>query len=180
MKNIAWRKVIWLCWAIWIHTQWPSDPGLAVSTRPLNLSVTAAGKTLQSRKPTRISVPSPSLTRKFSYIPILQLSVLWSCSPFSGHLIILHTITLFLTFFYLNQLNQLLYIKYENYWASLVLQWWRIHLPMQEKQLQSVRQKDPLEKEMEAHSNILAWKIPWTEKPGGLQSMGSQKQSHMT
>ena len=66
---MAWRKVIWLCWAIWNHIQWPSDPGLAVSTRPLNLSVTAAGKTLQSRKPTRISVPFPSLTRKFSYIP---------------------------------------------------------------------------------------------------------------
>jgi len=51
---------------------------------------------------------------------------------------------------------------------------------MQEKQVQSVSQKDPLEKEMEAHSNILAWKIPWTEEPGGLQSMGSQKQSDMT
>ena len=37
--------------------------------------------------------------------------------------------------------------------------------------------KDPLEKEMATHSSILAWKIPWTEKPGELQSMGSQSQT---
>ena len=36
-------------------------------------------------------------------------------------------------------------------------------------------QEDPLEKEMATHSSILAWEIPWSEKPGGLQSMGSQK-----
>ena len=36
-------------------------------------------------------------------------------------------------------------------------------------------QEDPLEKEMAAHSSILAWRIPWTEGPGGLQSVGSQK-----
>ena len=35
--------------------------------------------------------------------------------------------------------------------------------------------EDPLEEEMASHSNILAWRIPWTEEPGGLQSMGSQK-----
>ena len=40
---------------------------------------------------------------------------------------------------------------------------------------QSLGWKGPLEKEMATHSNILAWDIPWTEKPGGLQSMGSQK-----
>ena len=39
-------------------------------------------------------------------------------------------------------------------------------------------QKDPLEKEMTTHSNILAWEIPWTEEPGGLQSMGSQRVQH--
>ena len=37
----------------------------------------------------------------------------------------------------------------------------------------SLRQEDPLEEEMAPHSNILAWRIPWTEEPGGLQSMGS-------
>jgi len=38
--------------------------------------------------------------------------------------------------------------------------------------------EDPLEKEMATHSSILAWKIPWTEEPGGLQSMGSQRVGH--
>ena len=45
---------------------------------------------------------------------------------------------------------------------------------MQEMQVQSLGQEDPLEKEMATHSRILAWKIPWTEEPGGLQSLGSQ------
>ena len=39
-------------------------------------------------------------------------------------------------------------------------------------------QEDPLEEEMAIHSGILAWKIPWTDKPGGLQSMGSQRVGH--
>ena len=43
----------------------------------------------------------------------------------------------------------------------------------QEKQVQSLGWEDPLEKEMATHSSILAWKIPWTEEPGGLQSMRS-------
>ena len=46
---------------------------------------------------------------------------------------------------------------------------------MQEKQVPSLGQEDPLEKEMAAHSSILTWEIPWTEEPGGLQSMGLQK-----
>ena len=46
---------------------------------------------------------------------------------------------------------------------------------MWETRIQSLGQEDPLEKEMATHSNILAWKIPWMEEPGGLQSMGSQK-----
>ena len=48
-------------------------------------------------------------------------------------------------------------------------------LAMQETQVQYLGQKDPLEKEMAAHSSTLAWKIPWTEEPGKLQSMGSQE-----
>ena len=43
---------------------------------------------------------------------------------------------------------------------------------MQETQVQSLGQEDSLEKEMATHSSILAWRIPWTEEPGGLQSMG--------
>ena len=47
-----------------------------------------------------------------------------------------------------------------------------------ETQVQSLGQEDPLEKEMATHSSTLAWKIPWTEKPGMLQSMGSQRVGH--
>ena len=46
---------------------------------------------------------------------------------------------------------------------------------MQEIWVQSLGQEGPLEKEMATRSNILAWKIPWTQEPDGLQSMGSQK-----
>ena len=53
------------------------------------------------------------------------------------------------------------------------------HLPaMQETLVRSLGQEDPLEKEMATHSSILAWKIPWLEEPGGLQSMGSQRVGH--
>ena len=51
---------------------------------------------------------------------------------------------------------------------------------MQETQVQSLGQKVPLEKEMAAHSSTLAWKIPWTEEPSKLQSMGSQRVSDFT
>ena len=46
---------------------------------------------------------------------------------------------------------------------------------MQEMRVQSLGQEDPLETGMATHSSILAWRIPWTEEPGGLQSTGSQK-----
>ena len=45
-------------------------------------------------------------------------------------------------------------------------------------EMRSLGQEDPLEKEMATHSNILAWEIPWTEKPGRLQLMGSQRVGH--
>ena len=63
-------------------------------------------------------------------------------------------------------------------WASLVAQRLK-HLPaMRETWVRSLDQEDPLEKEMATHSSILAWRIPWTEVPGGLQSMGSQRIGH--
>ena len=46
---------------------------------------------------------------------------------------------------------------------------------MQETWVRSLGREDPLEKEMATHSSILAWRIPWTEEPGGLQSIGSQR-----
>ena len=49
---------------------------------------------------------------------------------------------------------------------------------VQEIQVQSLGQEDPLEEGMATHSSILAWRIPWTEEPGGLQSMGSQRVGH--
>ena len=59
--------------------------------------------------------------------------------------------------------------------ASLVAQR-LMHVPaMQETWVRSLGQEDPLEKEMATHSSTLAWKIPWTEEPGRLQSMGSQR-----
>ena len=49
---------------------------------------------------------------------------------------------------------------------------------MQETQVQVLGREDPLEKDMATHSSILAWEIPWTEEPGGVQSMGSQRVGH--
>ena len=49
---------------------------------------------------------------------------------------------------------------------------------MWETRVQSLVQGDPLEKEMAMHSSTVAWKIPWTEEPGRLQSMGSQRVGH--
>ena len=63
-------------------------------------------------------------------------------------------------------------------WASLIAQSVN-HLPaMQETWVQALSQEDPLEKEMATYSSILAWRIPWMEEVGGLQSMGSQRVGH--
>ena len=51
---------------------------------------------------------------------------------------------------------------------------------MRETQVQSLGQEDPLEKEMATHSSILAWEIPWTEEPGGLQSLKSQSRTRLS
>ena len=53
----------------------------------------------------------------------------------------------------------------------VVTQWKRILLPLQETQVRLLGGEDPLEKEMATHSSTLAWEIPWTEEPAGLQSM---------
>ena len=62
--------------------------------------------------------------------------------------------------------------------ASLVAQLVKNLSAMQETQIQSLGQEDPVEKEMATHSSILAWIVPWTEEPGGLQSMGLQRVGH--
>ena len=64
--------------------------------------------------------------------------------------------------------------------ASLVTQVVK-NLPlMQETQIQSLGQEDPLEKEVATHSSFIAWEIPWTEEPGGLQSIGSQSRAWLS
>jgi len=63
-------------------------------------------------------------------------------------------------------------------WASLVAQMAKNLPAMWETQVRSLGQEDPLEKEMETHSIILTWRIPWTEEPGRLQSMGFQRVRH--
>ena len=63
-------------------------------------------------------------------------------------------------------------------WASLVTQTVKNPLAMREIWVQSLGWEDPLEKGMATHSSILAWRIPRTEEPGGLQSMGSQRVGH--
>ena len=59
--------------------------------------------------------------------------------------------------------------------ASLVAELVKNLPAMSEIRIQSLGQEDPLEKKMATHSSILAWEIPWTEDPGGLQSMGLQE-----
>ena len=63
-------------------------------------------------------------------------------------------------------------------WVSLVTQRVKRLPTMQETWVRSLGWEDPLEKEMATHSSVFAWRIPWAEKPGSLQSMGSQRVGH--
>ena len=63
-------------------------------------------------------------------------------------------------------------------WASLMAQMVKRLPTMRETQVRSLDQEVPLEKEMATHSGILAWRIPWTEEPGRLQSLGLQRVGH--
>ena len=83
--------------------------------------------------------------------------------------------------------NLLLEIKMQNYhwkyWnstvkASLVAQRLKHPPAMRETWVRSLGREDPLDKGMATHSSILAWRIPWTEEPGGLQSVGSKRVGH--
>ena len=62
--------------------------------------------------------------------------------------------------------------------ASLVTQVVKNLPAVQETRVRSLGREDPLEKEMVIHSSILAWRVPWTEEPGGLQPIGSQRVGH--
>ena len=63
-------------------------------------------------------------------------------------------------------------------WASLIAQMVKNLPAMQETGVRSLDQEDTVEKKMATHSCILAWETPWTEKPGSLQPMGSQRAGH--
>ena len=68
-----------------------------------------------------------------------------------------------------------LWQKVYSKWASLIAQSVKNLPAMQKTRVQFLGQEDPLEKERATHSSILAWRIPWTEEPSRLQSMGSQE-----
>ena len=68
----------------------------------------------------------------------------------------------------------------QYYRTSLIAQLVKNLPAMQETWVHSLDWEDPLEKEMAAHSSILAWRIPWTEEPGRLQSMGSQEATQLS
>ena len=77
---------------------------------------------------------------------------------------------------FLKSSNDKLSLKVKDIpWASLVAQMVKNLPAMQETQVQSLSQEDALEKGMATHSSLLAWRIPWTEEPGRLQSMGPQR-----
>ena len=81
-------------------------------------------------------------------------------------------------FSFQNLCLQVEYLIWDNlfcYWASLVAQMLKRLPGMRETWVWSLGREDPLEKEMATHSSTLAWRIPWREEPGRLQSMGSQE-----
>ena len=108
---------------------------------------------------------------------ILAWKSLWTEEPGRLQSLGLHTVryglkqlsTPYIPLFY-----HLLYI----FWASLVAQTLKNLPAMRETQIQSLDWEDPLEKRMATHSSILAWRIPWTGEPGGLQSTASQRVRH--
>ena len=74
--------------------------------------------------------------------------------------------------------NLIWVLTHFSFLASLVAQMVKRLPAMQETRVQFLGWEDPLEKEMATHSSTLAWKIPWTEEPDRLQSMGSQRVGH--
>ena len=88
-------------------------------------------------------------------------------------------LSLFTTIKLKTKSNKLILVRsQEDSRASLVAQRLKHLLPLRETWVQSLGREDPLEKEMATHTRILAWRIPWREEPGRLQSMGSQRVGH--
>ena len=125
----------------------------------------------------------------FKWICILQLFITCFLLPIRSNVSVLH---IFYILLWERGLFYQLYVEISPhdsasvscfnsvkfYLASLVAQTLKRLPTMQETQVQFLCQEDLLEKEMAPHSSTLAWKIPWTEDPGRLQSMGSQRVRH--
>ena len=114
-----------------------------------------------------------------------KISILWHSASFMAHFHI-HTWRLEKSYLSLYRplltkwcLCSLVYCLGIS-WASLAAQTIKNLFAMQETWVWSLSRKDPLEKEMATHSSILAWRIPWTEEPGVLQSMGSQSKTRLS
>ena len=86
----------------------------------------------------------------------------------------------FLSWFFTFLLNVFMWNSISGFWASLMAQMVKNLPAVQEARVQPLGQEDPLEKGMAAHCSVLAWRIPWTEELGGLQSIGSQRVRHRT
>ena len=112
----------------------------------------------------QVCVPCSSLKKKKTHIKVKDQKISILCDIFKK------------TFFFSEKYTSLhlLYIEKISL-QVLVAQLVKNLLAMQETQVRSPDQKDPLEKGMATHSSILAWRIPWTQEPDGLQSVGSQK-----
>ena len=77
--------------------------------------------------------------------------------------------------------NSYIYKKYIYIYMEFLVAQTVKNLPaLQETRVQSLGQEDPLEKRMATHSSVLAWEIPWTEEPGGLQFVGSQSRTRLS
>ena len=99
----------------------------------------------------------------------LLLTIIYQSKTFTYRFKILYDVDVYLKF---NSLNR---ITLTIWRTSLVAQRLKHLPPMRESQVRSLGWEDPLEKEMVTHSSILAWRMPWMEKPGRVQSMGSQR-----
>ena len=111
--------------------------------------------------------------RKSSVPPPKDKCSFWSSSFID--ILFFHSNLFYCVDFLLNVLNHIL----KGYvWVSLVVHMVKCLLAMRKTWVQSLDWKDPLEKEMATHSSTLAWKIPWMEEPGRLQSMGLQRIRH--
>ena len=107
---------------------------------------------------------------------LMEIDRIYNCmmSSFSGFLCLYLSVPAFShhTFYYW------LHRYYQKVWASLVAQTVKCLPAMRETGVRFLGREDPLEKKMAIHSSVLAWKIPWMEEPGRLQSMGSQRVGH--